>query len=102
MDENMLLVAAIWRRRERRQTSARPRRGHDRKHDDGAVRRLFIIDGAKALSKAIRRTFGRGGRRLRQPRSVRRRNVSLGQPDQTLLLPSSMMIREGNAASPLK
>jgi transposase-like protein len=23
------------------------------------VRRLFIIDGAKALSKAIRRTFGR-------------------------------------------
>jgi putative transposase len=26
---------------------------------DPTVRRLFIIDGAKALSKAIRRTFGR-------------------------------------------
>ena len=26
---------------------------------DPAVPRLFIIDGAKALSKAIRRTFGR-------------------------------------------
>jgi putative transposase len=26
---------------------------------DPAVGRLFIIDGAKALSKAIRRTFGR-------------------------------------------
>jgi transposase-like protein len=29
---------------------------------DPAVPRLFIIDGAKALSKAIRRTFGRGDR----------------------------------------
>jgi hypothetical protein len=26
---------------------------------DPAIPRLFIIDGAKALSKAIRRTFGR-------------------------------------------
>jgi putative transposase len=32
---------------------------------DPAVPRLFIIDGAKALSKAIRRTFGRAASKAR-------------------------------------
>jgi hypothetical protein len=60
------------RRREWRQTSGRPGRGRHRERRnrrgfvdnliargiDPAVPRLFIIGGAKALSKAVRRTFG--------------------------------------------
>ena len=70
MDEDIDPCGGTGRRRERRQASARTGRRRDGKRRDGAglgrqsrrawaVPRLFIIDGSKALAKAIRATFGR-------------------------------------------